>query len=314
VTPAPWLQTAAAIGLALALDLAFGEYPARLHPVVWMGRCISALEAIAPRSGRARQLAWGTFTALAVPALFAAGAALWVLGARRLGWAGVPLEALALKSTFAVRELGRAGERVRAALQRGAIDEARLGLRSLCSRDPAQLGPEQLAAATVESLAENASDSLVAPLFWFALLGLPGAFAYRAANTLDARIGYHGRYEWLGKVSARLDDLWNLVPARLTALALLVAGLFTGADVGRGAHVLARDRRKTESPNAGYPMAAAAGLLRVALEKAGHYRLGDPEEPVGPEKIAAAWRLVSLATLLAAGTSLALLGLIHGFH
>ena len=314
MTSSPWLQSAAALGLALALDLAFGEYPAALHPVVWMGGCITVLERFAPSSGRIRQLAWGMFTALAVPMLFASGAALWVAGARRLGWAGVPLEALALKSTFALRELGRAGERVRAALCRGALDEARSGLRSLCSRDPSQLGPEQLAAATVESLAENASDSLVAPVLWYALLGLPGAMAYRAANTLDARIGYHGRYEWLGKVGARLDDLWNLVPARLTALALLIAGLFTGADVRRGARVLRRDRRATESPNAGYPMAAAAGLLGVALEKEGHYRLGDPEESVGPETIAAAWRLVSVAALLAAGTSLALLGAIHGLR
>ena len=305
-------RTAAVLGLALALDLAMGEYPSALHPVVWMGRCISFLEARAPRAGRFRQLAWGALMSLAVPALFAVGAALLLAGARRLGWAGVPVEALALKSTFALRELGRAGARVRDALRRGAVGEAREGLRALCSRDPSQLGPPRLAAAAVESLAENASDSVVAPMFWFLLLGLPGAFAYRAANTLDARIGYHGRYEWLGKAAARLDDLWNLLPARLTALLLLVSGLLCGADVRRGARILLRDGRKTESPNAGRPMAALAGLLGVELEKVGHYRLGDPVEALGADTISAAWRVVALAAYLAIGLSVAVLGAAHG--
>lgn len=305
-------HAAAVLGLALALDLAFGEYPAALHPVAWMGHCISFLETRAPKSGRGRQFAWGALMALAIPALFAAGAALLLAGTRRLGWAGVPLEALALKSTFALRELGKAGARVRDALRRGATDEAREGLRSLCSRDPSQLDPPRLAAAAIESLAENASDSVVAPVLAFLVLGLPGAFAYRAANTLDARIGYHGKYEWLGKVAARLDDLWNLIPARLTALLLLTAGLLSGENVRAGVRIVLRDGGKTESPNAGRPMAALAGLLRVELEKMGHYRLGDPVEDLGAEKIAAAWRVVALASLLAVLLSIALLGAVHG--
>ncbi len=303
---------AAALGIALAVDLAAGEYPATLHPVVWMGRVVTFLEARAPRAGRLRQLTWGTFTAVAVPALFAAAAALLIAETRGLGWAGVPLEALALKSTFALRELGRAGARVREALHRGALSEARAGLRALCSRDPAQLDSPQVAAAAVESLGENASDSIVAPVFWYLVLGLPGAFAYRAANTLDARIGYHGQYEWLGKVAARLDDLWNIVPARLTALLLLGAGLLCGADVRRGAHILARDGGTTESPNAGRPMAALAGLLGIELEKVGHYRLGDPVNEIGPEQIGAAWRVVSVAAFLAFGVSVVFLGALHG--
>ncbi len=304
--------SAAALALALAIDATLGEYPAAAHPVVWMGGCISFLEARAPWGGRARELAWGALMALAIPALFALGGALFLAGSRRLGWAGVIIEALALKSTFALRELGRAGGRVRIALQRGGVAEAREGLRSLCSRDPSQLGPAQLTAAAIESLAENASDSAVAPLLWYLALGLPGALAYRAANTLDARIGYHGRCEWLGKTAARLDNLWNLAPARVTALFLLLAGLLCGAPARRGARALLRDGRKTESPNAGRPMAAMAGLLGIELEKAGHYRLGDPVEPLVPEKIGVAWRLVLVAALLACGLCLAILGAVHG--
>lgn len=306
------LPSAAALALALAIDALFGEYPAAAHPVVWMGSCISFLEARAPWGSRARELAWGALMALAVPALFALGGLAVAAGARHLGWAGIALEALALKSTFSLRELGRAGARVRIALQRGGLDEAREGLRSLCSRDPSQLSSAQLTAATIESLAENASDSVVAPLFWYLVLGLPGALAYRAANTLDARIGYHGRTEWLGKIAARLDDLWNLLPARLTALFLLLAGPLWGGDARRGARALLRDGAKTESPNAGRPMAAMAGLLGVELEKVGHYRLGEPLEPLRPEAIGTAWRLVVTGALMAAGLSLAFLGAVHG--
>jgi adenosylcobinamide-phosphate synthase len=306
------LDHAAALALALAIDLAFGEYPAVVHPVVWMGRCISFLEARAPRRGRLRQLGWGAMSALSVPLLFAVGACLVQVGCRRLGWVGIPLETLALKSTFSCRELGRAGARVRSALERGALGEARAGLRALCSRDASELDAPHVAAAAIESLGENASDSIVAPVFWFLVLGLPGAFAYRATNTLDARIGYHGSYEWLGKVAARLDDLWNLIPARLATLALLGAGLLCGANLSGGVRILLRDGGKTESPNAGRPMAALAGLLDVELEKVGHYRLGDAAKVIGPEQIAAAWRVVSVGAYLVIGTSVAVLGALDG--
>lgn len=299
-------RAAAVLALALAIDLSAGEYPARLHPVVWMGRVISWLEARAPAAGRWRQLAWGLAVALLVPAAFG-GAALLLLKvtAAAPAWLGVPVEALALKASFAVRELGRASARVATALRAGRLDEARHELRSLCSRDPSALDAPRVAAAAVESVAENASDSAVAPLLAWALFGLPGAVAYRAVNTLDARIGYHGRTEWLGKAAARLDDALNLVPARLTAALLLAAGGLGGADVRGGWRVLRRDARRTESPNAGWPMAAMAGLLGVELEKVGHYRLGEPLHPVEPATVGRAWRLVVGAVGLATALSLA---------
>lgn len=308
------LHAAAVLAAALALDLAVGEYPARLHPVVWMGRVISALERRAPASGRLGQLAYGAAMAALVPAIFAGAALLLCRAASVHPAVSIAVEAILLKSTFAVRALGEAAGAVAAALRCGALDEARAALRALCSRDPSALDAPLVAAAAVESVAENASDSAVAPLLWFALLGVPGAVAYRAVNTLDARVGYRGRYEWLGKVSARLDDLLNLVPARVTAVLLLAAGLARGADARRGLAILRRDGGRTESPNAGKPMAAMAGLLGVELEKLGHYRLGDPLRPVGAETIAAAWRIAFLATLAAAaiGVAVAAAGGLHG--
>lgn len=302
----PALHAACVLALALALDRAAGEYPARLHPVVWMGRVISWLERRAPAAGRAAPFAYGLAMAVGVPALFAGGALLLVRAARPHPALAIAIEAALLKSTFAVRALGEAADAVAAALRRGALDEARAGLRALCSRDPSRLEAPLVAAAAVESVAENASDSAVAPLLFWAVLGVPGAIAYRAVNTLDARLGYRGRYEWLGKASARLDDLANLVPARATAALLLVAGLARGADARRGLATLVRDGGRTESPNAGRPMAAMAGLLGIELEKVGHYRLGEPLRPVGAETIAAAWRIAALAALGAAAVAVAL--------
>jgi adenosylcobinamide-phosphate synthase len=306
------LHAAGVLAAALALDRLLGEYPARLHPVVWMGRVISALHRRAPRAGRAAPFAYGLAMALLVPALFAVGAALALRAARVHPALAFAAEALLLKSTFAVRALGEAAAGVGGALARGDLPAARLGLRSLCSRDPSALEAPQVAAAAVESVAENASDSFVAPLVFWAVLGVPGAMAYRAINTLDARVGYHGRYEWLGKASARLDDLANLVPARLTAALLLLAGALRGGDLGRGVFTLLRDGGKTESPNAGRPMAAMAGLLGVELEKVGCYRLGGGLAPAGHATIAAAWRVASAAALGAAVLAAAASGVLRG--
>jgi adenosylcobinamide-phosphate synthase len=145
------------------------------------------------------------------------------------------------------------------------------------------------------------------------LFGVGGAVFYRAANTLDAMIGYRGRYEFLGKAAARLDDLLNLVPARLTAGLLIVGGSLDGRDPASAWRILRRDGRNTESPNAGRPMAAMAGLLRVRLEKIGHYRLGDPVEPLAPAKIDEAWQIVRRAAALTAALAAIALGVRHAY-
>ncbi len=302
-------DAALALALAFALDTIAGEFPAVLHPVVWMGRAIGALERRAPGAGNVAQLAYGAAMAFAVPAIFAGAAAALVSLAAPWRAARIFAMVLLLKSTFAVRALGRAAAEVRSALEGRDLAAARFRLRALCSRDASKLGEAQVAAAAVESLAENLSDSFVAPVFWFLVAGVPGAVAYRAVNTLDARIGYRGRYEWLGKCAARLDDAANLVPARFTAALLLAAGALSGRDAGRGARVLLRDGGNTDSPNAGRPMAAVAGLLGVELEKVGHYRLGDALEPVGARTIAGAWRLCTVAAALALAVALAVASL-----
>jgi adenosylcobinamide-phosphate synthase len=290
---------------ALAIDLAFGELPAAAHPVVWMGRVARWVERLLPSQGARRQLLGGALLALLVPLGFAA-ASLGVLALLEpwplLRWLG---QVLILTAMFAARALGDAARGVGDALNAGQLERARFGLRSLCSRDPSQLSEPELIGATIESVAENASDSFVAPLFYYVLLGLPGAVLYRAVNTLDAMVGYRGHYEYLGKASARLDDVLNFIPARITSLLLVLAGALLGQDLRQGVGIWRRDGGATASPNAGRPMAAMAGLLGVRLEKAGHYGLGDARAALEPGKIDQAWRVVRLAFALAALLALA---------
>ncbi|MBI3768387.1 MAG: cobalamin biosynthesis protein CobD [Deltaproteobacteria bacterium] len=309
--PANLEPSLVALAAAVCLDLAFGEPTSRLHPVVWMGTLTSALQRLAPGSGAIRQLAFGGLIAGAVPLTFSVTSSAIVAGFGQGSMIGLALSAFLLKTTFSLCGLGKAAAVVRDALERGDLGGGRHGLRALCSRDPTRLGEPALVAATVESVAENASDSFVAPLFYYGLFGLPGAIFYRAVNTLDAMIGYHGRFEYLGKAAARLDDVLNLVPARLTAVLLLAAAPLVRKDARRGWLILRRDGFKTESPNAGRPMAAMAGLLGVELEKEGHYTLGDPIEPLAVSKIDEAWHLVRLAAVFAVVCCAALLGARH---
>lgn len=297
---------------ALGVDVLLGESPSLFHPVVWMGKLTRVAER---RFGEGRpweQLVGGALLALGIPALFALAAGAFQQGngpVPIIGWfVGVWLT----KSTFALRALGKAAMELRALVARGDLEGARLALRSLCSRDPKEMDGPALASGAVSSLAENACDSFVAPLFYFAIGGLPVAMFYRGVNTLDAMIGYRGRYEYLGKAAARLDDLLNFIPARITALLLLAGGGLLGYDVRRGWRTLRRDGRKTPSPNGGRPMAAMAGLLGVTLEKPGTYALGDAITPITVETIDRAWRVVKVAAVLTAAIVLGVLRLTRG--
>jgi adenosylcobinamide-phosphate synthase len=301
----------ATFGAAIAADRLMGEWPNVVHPVAWMGKTIALLERLAPASGRRIQLLTGAFIAVLVPTAFAAAGTAILTLARPYPVAQFLAGVLLLKSTFALRALAEAALEVERALQQGALEDARFGLRSLCSRDPSALQPSELVAATIESVAENASDSFVAPLFYYALFGIPGALFYRAVNTLDAMIGYHGRYEYIGKASARLDDALNWIPARLTAFLLLFAGWVRGRRTRLGWSVWRRDAHLTESPNAGRPMAVMAGLLGVQLEKMGHYRLGDPTEPLSVDKIREACGVLAMAAWFGASVIFLSIGARH---
>ncbi len=301
---------AALFGLALVLDLLLPEPPNAVHPVVWMGKCIAFFERTGLRQGMRAQFVWGLILAVALPLFFAVVAGAAAFGLRQLSPAAyVIVGAVLLRSVFTVRGLGRAGLRVEKALSQGHVEAARHDLRSLVSRDTSQLSPTQAAGAAVESVAENTTDSFVGPWLAFAVFGIPGAFCYRAVNTLDSMIGYRGKHEWLGKASARLDDALNFFPARIAAMLLLTAGAARGLDVKQGWAVMRRDRRLTASPNAGWTMGAAAGLLGVGLEKPGHYLLGKGlREPAARDigtAVGLCYAVAILGAILAGGVAMA---------
>lgn len=298
------LELAAAFAIAVAIDVRWGDPPNAWHPVAWLGRMVEPLRRNPEASSRLRQWALGIGIALVVPVVFV-GSAQWALDrVEDYGWLQGALAVFLLKSTFAIRGLGRAALHVRNALASNDLSAARTGLGALCSRDASAAPPEALIEGTVESVAENASDSAVAPFFYLALFGLPGALYYRAVNTLDAMIGYRGRYEILGKASARLDDVLNWAPARLTAITFLLVGACMGLGAKRGVLVVHRDGSKTPSPNAGRPMAAAAGLLGVQLGKPGVYQLGDPRRSLELADIDRAWHLARTSMLVLAALCL----------
>lgn len=291
-------STLIVLGAALVVDWALGEYPAPLHPVVWIGKAIGVAMRLAPRQGRWWQLLFGALLALGICTL-SAGMTLVVLH-WAAGWPIVEIVfgTFFLKSSFTLWELKRAADRVVGPLQRRELEQARQALRSLCSRDPSCLDETALLAAVIESLAENLCDSFIAPLCYWTLFGVPGAMGYRAINTLDAMIGYRGRFEYVGKAAARLDDVANWLPARVTAGLLLLAGCLTRKNIAASWRILRRDGAKTPSPNGGRPMSVMAGLLGVQLEKKGVYLLGDPQCPLTPQKVRQAWLLARIVAVV----------------
>jgi adenosylcobinamide-phosphate synthase len=264
--------------LALALD-ALGEPPTSVHPVVWMGHYLSWARRQWRGTSPVSQLAegaagWGVGAGLAALAgLLASGLPWYVQGAL-------------LKPLLSRRALFGAVAEVGAALEAGNLPEARRLLSwHLVSRDTGTLSAAEVAAAAIESLSENLSDSVVAPLLAFRLGGLPLSAAYRLTNTADAMWGYRiPELKYAGKVAARADDLLNLAPARLTAACAAAASWPAGLNGQAAWTVWRSDAGRTSSPNAGHPMSAFAGALGLRLEKRGLYVLNaDGREPGAPD-------------------------------
>ncbi len=288
--------------LAVGLDLTFGDPPNRFHPVAWIGSALTVARHRLPARGRllplisgAVLMVAGLFVAVAVGDGISQGLRLMPLPL------AVVVEAIVLKSLFSIKGLAVAARAVALALSQGDLVTARaLASWHLVGRRTDDLDAPRIAAAAIESVAENASDSIVAPLFYYGLGGLSGALAYRLINTADSVLGYRDAdREWLGKVPARLDDIANLIPARLTALLIILATPFAGGNRSQALRTWWRDARQTSSPNAGHPISAAAGALGVELEKLGFYRFGAGLRLPGVADINRAVRLLSGTIALA---------------
>ncbi len=291
------------VALALLLDIIFGDPPNRFHPTVWMGSLITFLKRFRPHGNRFFEFMFGIFIILIGLGLTAsAGWMISYLTSALPPWAGLLVEGLFLKLALSLRGLDHAARDVQTALAGNDLPEARRLLSwHLVSRDTSQLTESQVSAAAIESVAENASDGIVAPLFFYTLGGLPLALAYRFVNTADSMLGYRDlEREWLGKFPARLDDVLNFIPARVTGLFIVLSAPCCGASFTKAWDIMRRDSHVTASPNAGVPMSAMAGALRVELEKVGHYILGRGLWPPSVNDLLRARRLLCVSVGVAA--------------
>ncbi len=306
------LISAGALFVSLLIDFIFGEPPAWLHPVVWMGTYLQwAGACCAPRADDEKKK-----SARALPLI--AGALAWCFAATvllilslyaqrylmTLAWYwALPLLALLLKPCWSWRMLAGEVAAVEAALQ-VSLEAGRARLAWLVSRDVQVLDEAGVRESAIETLAENLNDSVIAPLFWFVVAGLPGAVVYRFANTADAMWGYRGErggrvWTWAGKWAARADDALSWPTARLTALLMYLVC----ASLERRSFLLAlrREAAKTDSPNSGWPMAAMALLLNVRLSKPGAYVLHPEGERAQSRHLRSALDVAASAVLLWSG-------------
>ncbi len=296
--------------VALGLDAAFAwpgaVYRTIGHPVTWLGRLIDKLDRWINLDGAdegARRIA-GIVTAAVV--IGAAAEIAWVLTwFLPAGWPGTIMTGVLAWPLVAMRSLHEHVRAVAVPLAAGDLPAARGAVAMIVGRDPEQLDREGVARAALESLAENTSDAIVAPVFWGVLFGLPGIAAYKAVNTLDSMIGHRTpRHQAFGWASARIDDFANLIPARLTGLLFALVSTRPRAALG----AMWRDARRHRSPNAGWPEAALAGALEIRLSGPRVYHDRVADEPwlnegapdPQPDDIARALRLLRFAMLVLA--------------
>jgi adenosylcobinamide-phosphate synthase len=300
------------IPLAYLLDLAIGDPLWLPHPIRWIGRLIEVLEialrreAFSPGLLRALGLVLTLIVVVLVYALslallffcFSLSTPLGFFVAVLMGWA-----------TLSARGLATAAYAVQRLLRRGNIKEARIELSCIVGRDTNELNADEIERALVETISENTSDGIVAPLFFMALGGPPLALAYKAINTLDSMLGYKNeKYLYFGWFPARTDDIANYIPARITAFIMVVASFILGFDWRSSARVLVRDGSAHPSPNAGLPEAAMAGAIGVTLGGASTYKESVVEKPVigdglidhNPAVVASTVRIMHLTGIIMA--------------
>lgn len=309
--------------LAFLMDSIFGDPRSSLHPVVLIGRLISFFENLLyPKLGCSHQSLFvrGTFVVIFV--IFVTGAVAFALTemAKACGiWAYALVSALILYFTITPKALARDGLEIYRLLREGNIEKARYRLSWIVGRDTGNLEEPDIARGAVETIAENTTDGILSPLFYFLLLGPVGAACYRAANTMDSMLGYKNeRYLYFGRAAARLDDVLNYIPARITFLLFVISSFFLGLDAKNAWQIGLRDAKKHPSPNGGYAEGPTAGALHVRLGGWNYYEgkpefreyMGDPDRPLEGADILRSLKLMYAATILFIGcmTGLFLMG------
>ena len=314
---------ATVLTLALVLDLTLGDPRWLPHPVVMIGRLVTALEKLLRQTilnGRAS----GVILLLLTVTVTIMATWLLVVGSARIHpLAGLLVAALLSSTCLAARSLQRESALVADALDAGDIATARVKLSWIVGRDTGCLDETEIWRALIETVAENTTDGIIAPMFWLALGGPVAGMAFKAVSTLDSMVGYKNeRYLQLGWASARMDDLVNFIPARLTALLMIVAAPLIGLSFRNAAAITLRDRLNHPSPNSAHPESAAAGALGIRLGGPSTYGghesikqlIGDPLRPIDGKAYRDMIRLMFITTLIMAVISLATVVYLRGYH
>ena len=301
-----------ALLLGFLLDLLLGDPRWLPHPIRAIGALIAGLEKVLrklfPKS-RGGELAGGA--ALVVLVLALSGGftllVLWLCGQVGL-WLRFLAETILCFQLLATRSLKGESMKVYKALKAGDLEGARYAVSMIVGRDTQRLDEAGVSRAAVETVAENASDGVIAPLIFLAIGGAPLGMAYKAVNTMDSMVGYkNDRYLWFGRCAARLDDLVNFIPARLAGLLMCLGAGFSGFDGPNALRIFRRDRKNHKSPNSAHTEAAAAGALHIQLGGSNYYfgklvdkpTIGDPDHPVEPLDIVRVNRLMYATAFLA---------------
>ena len=310
------------------IDVLIGDPHFLPHPVVLMGKLISCLEKllrrIFPKTKRGENLAGGVLWLIVAGLSFAVPAAVLMLCYHFSKWLGFAVESIMCWQCLAAKSLCTESMKVKKALDSGDISASRRAVSMIVGRDTEKLDEKAVARAAVETVAENTSDGVIAPLIFLAIGGGPLGMLYKAVNTMDSMLGYvEPPYKDIGLVPAKLDDVFNFIPARISALVMLPGGGLLGFNMKNGRKIFRRDRYKHASPNSAQTESVMAGLLGLRLAGDAYYHgvlhkkgfIGDPVREIEPEDIARANRIMfmtaALALLLFGGLRLAVLFITH---
>ena len=296
------------VGFALLLDFLIGDPKTKYHPTAWIGKLIAVLVPFTRNNSPKKELFGGILIVFIVVAIVGTllvaldfGISLLTIDIVSLV-VSIAVSSILLKTTIAIRGMQKHALAVVDALEKDDLDSARNHLSMIVKRNTKHLDKNHISSAVLESVSENTVDGITGPLFYYAIFGLPGAFVYRAINTIDSMVGYKtSLFRNIGWFGANCDTILNYIPSRLTGLVMILSALILGYNWKESFYIMRRDGKKLESPNAGFPIAALAGALGTKLEKINYYAVGDGNIEFTKSHIISAIRLMKVSSILFCG-------------
>ena len=299
------LEPIVIVAFALGIDFVFGDPKNRYHPTAWIGTLIAKLTPLAKNQNTYVEKLGGIFVVVITVGVVVTLLLILDTGISLLttDWVTIVVSGVVvvilLKTTIAIRGMEKHVKAVLESLDQNNLDMARTNLSMIVKRNTKNLDKNHVISGVLESISENTVDGITGPLFYFALFGLPGAFVYRVINTVDSMIGYKTDiFKNVGWFGATCDTILNYIPSRLTGLVMIISAAILQNNWKESYKIMIRDGKKTESPNAGYPMAALAGALETKFEKINHYKLGNGEIILTTEHVNSALTMMKLTSIL----------------